>query len=50
MRLKTKELCNEIQNNDSKKDFYVAREPIWDRKIVKVVKQRKQIIRAATNN
>ena len=50
MRLKTKELYNEIQNNDSKKEFYVVREPIWDRQIVKVVKQRKQIIQAAANN
>ena len=31
-------------------EFYMFREPIWDRKIVKVVKQRKKIIQAVANN
>ena len=37
---KTK-LNNEIQNDDSKSRFYVVWGPIWDRKIVKAIKQRK---------
>ena len=41
MHLKTKELNNEIQNDDSKNRFYVVRGPIWDRKIVKVKKTKK---------
>ena len=41
LHLKTKELNNEIQNDDSKNIFYVVRGLIWDRKIVKVIKQRK---------
>ena len=33
--LKTKELNNEIQNDDSKNKFYVVRGPKWDWKVVK---------------
>ena len=39
LHLKTKELNSEIQNDDSKNGFYMVRGPIWDRKIVKVIKQ-----------
>ena len=38
---KTKKLNNEIQSDDSKNRFYVLRGSIWDRKIVKRIKQRK---------
>ena len=41
LHLKTKELNNEIQSDDSKNGFDVVRGPIWDRKIVDVIKQRK---------
>ena len=41
LHLKTKELNNEIQNDNSKNGFYVVGGPTWDRKIVKVIKQRK---------
>ena len=37
--LKTKELNNEIQNDDSKKTFYIVRGAIWGRKILKVKKK-----------
>ena len=30
LHLKTKELNNEIQNDDLKNRFYVVRGPIWD--------------------
>ena len=41
LHLKTKELNNEIQNVDSKNGFYVVKGLILNRKIVKLIKQRK---------
>ena len=48
--LKTKELNNEMQNDDSKSRFYVVRRPMRDRKIVKVIKQRKEITQVVGNS
>ena len=49
LHLRTKELNNEIQNDDLKNGFHVVRGPIWDRKIVKVKIVKKQIIQVVAN-